>query len=108
MDENENEDENLNQTKIEIQSNEDLQLGQLQSYVNKKPRFSIPSEEYLRNVLENGNKLTIMKCERSKSLDPTQKLDGFDPLRKRQQSIMSLSEWGATINLNDDNESSPW
>lgn len=107
-DENDNVNVNVNETMVAIVSNEDFKLNQLPSDVNKKPRFSVPSEQYIQNDFKNANKLTIMKCERSKSLDPTQQIDGFDPVQKRISSIMSLGQWGADINLDDGYESGPW
>lgn len=103
----ENENVSISETKVAIESNKDLELKGLPSHLNKKPRFSMPSEQHIKDDLKNANKLALMRLERSKSLDPTQKLDGFDPVRKRISSIMSLGQWGA-INLEDNYESGPW
>lgn len=92
MDANDNEKEE----KTEAMSGDEFELNQLPSYVKKKPRFSVPNEESIQSN---------MKYERSKSLISPQELDGFDPIRKRISSIMSLGEWGGAIYSHDSLES---
>lgn len=38
------------------------------------------------------NEFSPIKYQRSKSLDPVRMLDGFDPMKKRFSSIMSLGD----------------
>ncbi|XP_031623601.1 monocarboxylate transporter 14-like [Contarinia nasturtii] len=47
-----------------------------------------------------SNNSIYMKCERSKSLDPTQKLDGFKPIRRRMSSVMSIGDFDGVKFLN--------
>lgn len=92
MDANDNEKDE----KTEVMSGDELELNQLASYAKNKPRFSVPNEES-----DQSN----MKCERSKSLISPQDLDGFDPIRKRISSILSLGEWGGALYSHDSLES---
>lgn len=61
------------------------------------------------NLIGNDNQhnetdLQVMKCERSKSLDPTQHLHGFNPVRKRFDSLMSLGDVVGDAILCESNE----
>lgn len=46
----------------------------------------------VQNIEIAQNEWKLMKSKRSKSLDPTYKLDGFNPVRTRISSIMSLGD----------------
>lgn len=60
------------------------------------PRLSIPNNNPMQHDIKN--EIGALKSERSRSLDPTQALDGFDPNRRRVSSISSLGNWtGAVI-----------
>lgn len=52
----------------------------------------------------SDNKSKLLKYERSKSLDPTQKLNGFHPIKERISSIMSLGDIVGDAILSDPNE----
>lgn len=45
----------------------------------------------VQDIKEVSNEIQI-KMKRSKSLDPTHKLEGFDPIRRRISSIMSMGD----------------
>lgn len=61
------------------------------SYIDRN-RLSIPNDN------SNHKDLNKLKSERSRSLDPSKALDGFDPTRRRVSSISSLGNWtGAVI-----------
>lgn len=63
----------------------------------KENRLSVPNHELVIKS-DTHNLLNALKNERSKSLDPTHNLDGFDPTRRRVSSISSLGNWtGACI-----------
>lgn len=100
-------DEGEKESKVATMSDDEFELNQLPSYV--KPRLSVPHEDQvLKNFRnENGNFDVLIKCERSKSLDPTQ-IEGFDPIKKRISSMMSLGEWGGAAYLNENSESGAW
>lgn len=68
-------------------------------------RLSVP------DLLQNNKKddSTIQKNERSKSLDPTHKIDGFNALRNRIPSILSLSELsGDVVMKTDQTQNGKW
>lgn len=82
--------EKESEVKIIVMSEADCELKQ--SDVDRNC-LSIPNDH---NDLRND--LNTMKSERSRSLDPSQALDGFDPTRRRVSSISSLGNWtGACI-----------
>lgn len=62
--------------------------------VGKKSRLSVPNNELLQNIINNDFSL---KSERSRSLDPTRNLDGFDPNKRRVSSISSLGNWTGAV-----------
>lgn len=82
---------NKQEVKIVVLSENDCELKpQIDS--EKRIRLSIPHDEAIQNEINS------MKSQRSKSLDPTQILDGFDPNKRRISSISSLGNWtGAVI-----------
>ena len=88
MDENENKNEQEREEKCEAISGDEFELNQLPFNRKKKPRFSVPNEEYNQSS---------SKYERSKSLVSARDLDGFDPVQRRISSIMSLGQFGAAI-----------
>lgn len=47
------------------------------------------------------NELRLPQNERSNSLDPTNKFDGFDPNRRRISSISSLGNWAGAMIVSD-------
>lgn len=52
--------------------------------------------------IEKDDKVTqLIQSERSKSIDTTQKFEGFDPINKRISSIMSLGDLGGAVILED-------
>lgn len=60
------------------------------------------------NLIDNDefsdNDSKQMKLERSRSLDPSQKLNGFHPIKERISSIMSLGDIVGDAILSDPNE----
>lgn len=69
---------------------------ELKPYDIDRNRLSIPNGNSIKNDIINDP--GALKSERSRSLDPTHALDGFDPTRRRVSSISSLGNWtGAVI-----------
>ncbi|XP_031626281.1 uncharacterized protein LOC116342706 isoform X2 [Contarinia nasturtii] len=63
-----------------------------------KPQIDIENEIPSDQQTQNEINAELVKSQRSKSLDPTQILDGFDPTQRRVSSISSLGNWtGAVI-----------
>ena len=58
--------------------------------------MSIPNNE--------NSEIGALKSERSRSLDPTQTLDGFDPNRRRVSSISSLGNWTGAVLVSEAQE----
>lgn len=83
------------EVKIIVMSEDNYELKPIVDS-EKGNRLSIPNHEFIKNEINILS--TSLKNERSKSLDPTQNLDGFDPTRRRVSSISSLGNWtGACI-----------
>lgn len=73
--------------------------GSIPYDVETKNRLNVPHHESISSINRFlNNDLNSMKNERSRSLDPTNNLDGFDPNKRRISSISSLGNWtGAVI-----------
>lgn len=63
--------------------------------VEEKFCLSVPKHDDIPNGLNKY--LKSPKSERSKSLDPSHGLDGFDPTRRRVSSISSLGNWTGAV-----------
>lgn len=92
---NENDNENnKNDVKVNMIS-EDGEYEFQQTKIEKPSEVKVPRVKKLSLILNNtsAREEVYMKLERSKSLDPTQKVD-FDYVRTRVSSIMSLGDMG--------------
>lgn len=90
-----NSSEKESEVKIIVMSEDNCEVKPIVDS-EKENCLSVPNHELIQN--EINNVLTCLKNERSKSLDPSQNLDGFDPTRRRVSSISSLGNWtGACI-----------
>lgn len=83
------------EVKIVVMSEDNCELTPIVDVEMKKNRLSIPNHDYIPNDLNRD--LKSSKNERSRSLDPTQNLDGFDPTRRRVSSISSLGNWTGAV-----------
>lgn len=82
------------EVKIVVLSEDNCELTPMVD-VEKKFCLSVPGRDDGPNELNKH--LESSKSERSKSLDPTQGLDGFDPTRRRVSSISSLGNWTGAV-----------
>lgn len=89
------------EVKIVVMSDDELKSGDIErNRLNVPCHNSIPS---IQNLFA-GDKFAAGKNERSKSLDPTNNLDGFDPNKRRISSISSLGNWTGAVVVSDMSE----
>lgn len=60
-----------------------------------KNRLNVPHHDSIPSIQNFLNKQ--VRNERSRSLDPTNNLDGFDPNKRRISSISSLGNWTGPV-----------
>lgn len=88
-------------------SDDELELNSLP--FDGKSRLSIHNEEPEDGQHHNNNNddSILMKCERSKSLDPTQNIS-FAAVQRRISSMISLGEFGGALNIEESSKLGMW
>lgn len=87
-----------NGKRSDMMSDDEFKMAELPGYVKQQCRASIPNPNSIQ--VKGTDNATLMKLERSKSLDPTKYAD-FDRIKQRMPSLMSLGDWNAAAALGE-------